>query len=82
VCDGDWLVDVPPSPNVHAQLVGPPVLVSANVTANGAVPLVGLAVNDAVGATGAVPTVIVRDADVEPPAFVAVRRAVYVPAAV
>ena len=76
VCDGDRLVDGPPSPKVHAQLVGPPVLVSVNVTASGARPLVGLAVNEAVGSIGAELTAIVREADVEPPAFVAVRATV------
>jgi hypothetical protein len=52
-----------------------------NCTFSGAVPLVGLAVNDAVGATGADETVIVFDADVDPFAFDAVSVAVNVPAA-
>jgi hypothetical protein len=82
VCVGFWLVDVPPSPNVHAQLVGPPVLVSVNVTSNCAGPLVGLAVKDAVGWVGADDTLIVCETDVPPPEFVAVSVAVNVPAVV
>jgi len=81
VCDGDRVVDVPPSPKSHAQLVGAPVLVSVNCTFSGAVPLVALAEKDAVGGTGAVETVIVFDDDVEPFAFEAVNVAVNVPAA-
>ena len=52
-----WLgfrdVDVPVSPNVHAQLVGEFDEVSVKFTVNGATPLVGVAVKLAVGgATG------------------------------
>jgi hypothetical protein len=43
---------VPPSPKVHAQLVGLPVEVSVNWTLRGATPLVALAVKFAVGAAG------------------------------
>jgi hypothetical protein len=81
VCDGDWLVDVLPSPKSHAQLVGAPVLVSVKFTVSGAGPVVVLAVKDAVGAIGPVVTVIVFDAVVDPFAFVAVSVAVKVPAA-
>jgi len=48
---------------------------------SGAVPLDGLALNDAVGATGADETVIVLDAEVDPFAFDATSVAVNVPAA-
>ena len=38
-----------PSPKFHCQIVGPFVVVSVKVTVNGAVPNVGVPVNDAVG---------------------------------
>ena len=57
-------------------------LVSVKLTARGAGPLVALAVNDAVGLTGAELTEIVFDVELEPPLFVAVNVAVKVPAAV
>jgi hypothetical protein len=56
---GFWAVDVPPSPNDHAHDVGLPVDVSVNVTGSGAVPDVGVAVNDATGA-GLVPVAACR----------------------
>jgi hypothetical protein len=58
VCDGFAAVLVPPSPNVQAHEVGPPVEVSVNETLTGAAPEVVDAVNDAAGAVttgGAVP---------------------------
>ena len=53
MCDGFWLVDVAPSPKVHSHDVGDPVEVSVKDTASGAAPVVGVRVNDAVGAAGA-----------------------------
>ena len=50
VWDGEGDADVPLSPNVQAQLVGPPVLVSVKLTVSGAVPVTGVAVKLAVGA--------------------------------
>ena len=52
MCDGLCAVDVPPSPNVHAQLVGCPVDVSVKATVSGAVPLVGDPVKFATGGSG------------------------------
>jgi hypothetical protein len=49
---GDWTVEVPPSPNVHAQLVGVPVEDSVTVTARGAAPVLGVTEKAATGATG------------------------------
>jgi hypothetical protein len=72
VCDGFRTVEVPPSPKVHAQLVGVPVEVSVNWTASGAVPVVGDQVKLATGAgTGAV-TTIVPVLVLDPVAFFAV----------
>ena len=78
MCEGFCTVEVDPSPKFHAHDVGDPVEVSVNDTANGAVPLVGDAVNDAVGAVVVLPvTVIVLvDGALLPLAFVAVRVAV------
>jgi hypothetical protein len=50
VCEGFCSVDVAPSPKAHDHDVGPPVDVSVNRTARGAVPLVGVAAKLAVGA--------------------------------
>ena len=55
---------------------------SVNCTANGAVPLVGLAVKLAVGAGAGTLTVIVCEAVFDPELLVAVSLAVYVPAVV
>ena len=55
MCEGDCAVDVPPSPKVQAQLVGPPVLVSVKLTVSGTEPVVGVAVKLAVGAGPAGP---------------------------
>jgi hypothetical protein len=44
-------LELPPSPKSHAQLVGPPLLVSVNCTGSGNAPDVGVAVNEAVGWT-------------------------------
>jgi uncharacterized protein (DUF58 family) len=83
VCDGFRVVDVPPSPNSQAHDVGAPVEVSVKLTGSGAVPVVGDAVKEATGAgVAAGSTVMVAVAEVEPPLFVAVSFAVYVPAAV
>lgn len=51
-CDGDWDVDVPPSPNVQDHDVGEPVDVSVKLTGRGAGPDVGEAVKAATGAVG------------------------------
>ena len=71
---GLWVVLVPPSPKVQAQLVGLPVLVSVDVTVW---PVVAVAVERlkaAVGTAGAALTVRVRVTGVlEPAALVAVR---------
>ena len=53
VCDGFCAVEVAPSPKFHDQLLGEPLEVSVNCTANGALPDSGDAVNDALGAVGA-----------------------------
>jgi hypothetical protein len=78
VCEGEAAVDVPPSPKVQAQLVGEPLLVSVKLTASGAEPEVGVAVKLAVGADGSL-TVMMREVDDEPCAFVTVNVAVKVP---
>ena len=79
MCDGLCAVDVVPSPKVHNQLEGAPVDVSVNCTANGALPDVGIAVNEAAGAAGE--TAIDWDAEVLlPPVFVAVNVTEYEPA--
>ena len=68
-----------PSPNIHNHDVGVFVDLSVNCTVNGAVPDVVFSVKLATGA-GTVP-VIVWEAEVPlPPALVAVRVTVYVPA--
>lgn len=41
-----------PSPKVHVQVVGALVVESVNVTVSGAIPEVGVPVNDATGASG------------------------------
>ena len=75
-CEGDCSVDVGVwSPKSHDQPVGKPVLVSVNFTVSGTVPLVGVAVKLAVGGL----TVMVREAELNPSALVAVRVAVKVP---
>ncbi len=43
VYDGDATIEVPPSPNSHAHIVGPPVDKSVNWTVSGDVPVVGFA---------------------------------------
>ena len=56
MCEGDVAVDVPPSPKAHEYVgVGLPVDVFVKATVSGAVPLVGVAVNDATGAVAVVP---------------------------
>jgi hypothetical protein len=47
-------VDVPPSPKLHAQLVGEPVEVSVKLTVSGITPLVGDPLKFATGGTGGV----------------------------
>ena len=62
-------MDVVPSPKSQDQPVGPPVEVSVNWTVSGALPDVGDAVNDAVGAAGGfVAVVTVSLGAVEAPA--------------
>jgi hypothetical protein len=86
---GDWRFDVPPSPYVHAQLVGAPVDVLVTLTANGTDPLDGERVKAATGAvgttgvgvgTGAALTVTVWVAVLVPFALATVNVIVYVPA--
>ncbi len=69
-------VEVWPSPNVQAQLVGVPVEVSVNVTLSGTEPVVGDAPNEATGRPGvgaAVATVMLRVAVLVPPELETVR---------
>jgi hypothetical protein len=84
VWEGFCAVEVVLSPKFHAQLVGVFVEESVKVTARGAAPLVGLAVNEATGATVPPPpdvTVMVLAAEVLDPAELdAVRVTLYVPA--
>ena len=49
MCCGFWVVEVPPSPKVHAHEVGLPALVSVNWTVRGARPAVGVAVKAVTG---------------------------------
>jgi hypothetical protein len=77
---GLWVVLVEPSPKLHDQLVTLPVEASVKVTARGAVPLVGLALNLATGAVAAGLTVIVPVALLDPPELVTVSVTVKVPA--
>ena len=80
MCEGFCAVDVVPSPKDHNQLVGGPVEVSVNCTNNGALPDVGIAVNDAAGAFTAV-TCWIGEV-VEPEPLVAFSVTEYVPATV
>jgi hypothetical protein len=81
VWDGFCRVEVVPSPKFHDQLVGDPVEVSVKLTASGAVPDAGAALNEGVGAVGAAVTETSCETGVlEPAALLAVRVAVYVPA--
>jgi hypothetical protein len=58
VCDGLWLVLVWLSPKFHSQVNGVlPVALPVNATVNGARPVVGVPVNEAVGGMLVDPTV-------------------------
>jgi hypothetical protein len=78
-CDGFACVDESPSPKSQLHDVGALVDVSVNCTVSGAGPLDGVIVNAATGATTTTVTVVAGDVS-EPPAFVAVRVTLYVPA--
>ena len=92
MCDGLLVVDVEPSPNVHAHDVGELLDASVNATISGADPEVGVPEKLATGAaTGVGVGVGVGTTDVTliypvrvrvllPAAFVAFRDTVYVPA--
>ena len=70
-------MDVPPSPKSQDHDVGEPVDVSVKDTSSGAVPDVGVAVNEATGAGGATGlTVMVELDEFEAVPLVAVRVAV------
>jgi hypothetical protein len=75
---------VVPSPNCHDRLVMLPVDVSVNVTVNGTVPLVGAALNDAMGAGVLFPTIIKLACTLvlEPPGPLTTNWTVSVPAVV
>jgi hypothetical protein len=53
-CKGLFVVEYFPSPKLQYHASGDPVLLSLNVTANGALPVILLAVNAATGGLGAV----------------------------